>query len=478
MRLPTPTALLLVMTGASRKSLARPSSRGLRCALAVLGCWCAAAGLSAEEFPKTAENGSLRLTVSSVRMTGSYGGRSAPPGRQWFVVGCRWLNRIDARRAAEREAVTMVEVGDLAQHLYLVTDGALGTLQRLSGERGRKSLGEVVLGKPGDSLIGDLVFEIPAERGAGAELRFYDDIAGHFTMVLGEPLPTPQPVGALARNQVGEFGVFGIEDPAAVPEGVVVPQGCRLVAVDFRGRSVWTTTGDAPVYDFSKPAGAQVERVNLLDWPGTAQSCVLLVEGEYAYLPIGGTLPDDARFLPEVFTGGTLLFAVPREARALELRGTPGRAGTEDGVLDLAPVRLRVGGGEPRPMAWTMPLRITDEMFHVAVAARRERSFAGEDIGEGREFLVLDVGVENTGAGDEYFQPAEQLQVVDGEADPIACDEATWRGTRAPAHAVHVPAGERRRFELAFRVAAGATPKLAFRGGSFEEQYELPVKSP
>lgn len=422
-----------------------------------------------------AENGSLRLTVSSVRATESYGGKPAPQGRQWFVVGCRWLNRIDARRAAEREAVTMVEIGDLAKHLYLVTDGALGTLQRLGGERGRKSLGEVVLGNPGDSLTGDLVFEIPAGQGAGAELRFYDDIAGHFTMALGEPLPTPQPVWMMTRNQVGEFGVFRVDDPAAAPEGVAVPPGCRLVLVDFRGRSVWTTTGDAPVYDFSKPTGAQVERVNLLDWPGTAQSCVLLAEGEYAYLPIGGSLPDDARFLPEVFTGGTLLFAVPCEARSLELLGTLGHAGTEEGVLDLAPVRLRVSGGEARPAEWTMPLKLTDEMFRVAVAARRERSFAGENSDEGREFLVLDVGVENTGSGGEYFQPAEQLQVVDGDADPVACDETTWRGARAPALAVYVPAGERRRFELAFRVTADAAPKLVFRGGSFEEQHELPV---
>jgi hypothetical protein len=442
-----------------------------------LWCWCAV-GWAAEEFPKTAENGSVRLTITAIRTCGSYGGEAAPQGRQWFVAGCRWLNRIDARRAAEREAATMVEIDDLAKHLYLVTEGTLGRLQRLGGERGRRSLGAVVLEKPGDSLIGDLVFAVPAGPPAGAELRFYDDIAGHFVLGLGEPLPAARPVGEMARNQVGEFGVFRVEDPAAVPEGLVVPPGCRLVLVDFRGRSVWTSTGDAPLYDFAKPAGAQVERVNLLDWPGTAQSCVLLAEGEYAYLPLGGTLPDDARFLPEVFTGGTLLFAVPREARSLELVGTLGHAGTEEGALDLAPVRLRIGGGEARPAAWTMPLKLVDEMFRVALAARREPVFAGEKAGEGSEFLVLDVGVENTGTGGEYFQPAEQLRLVDGETDPMVCDEATWRGAHAPARALYVPAGERRRCELAFRVAAGAVPKLVFLGGSSETQQELPGPTP
>lgn len=441
--------------------------------------WCGAVALAAAEFPVSAENGALRLTVESVRSAATYSGSAAPEGRQWFVAGCRWRNRIDAKLAAERGAATAMAVGDLAKHLYLVVDGArLGTLRPGGGERGRRALGEVVLTSPGSALIGDLVFEIPAGGWTGAELRFYDDIAGHFVLVLGESAGPGEPPGAVVRNEVGEFGLFRVDDPVEAPAGAAVPDGCRVVSVELRARSIWKTRGPAPEYDFAAPAGAEVERTNLLDWPGTSQSFVLLADGEYASSPLGGTLPEVARFLPDVFTGGTLLFAVPRSARTLELVGTLGHAATEAGAVDFAPVRLAVSGGRPQPAAWAMPLRLSDEMFRVAVGARRERRFAGEPADEGQEFLVLDVGVENTGAGGEYFQPAEQLQLIGDDATSVACDEATWRSARRPQGALYVPAGERRRFELAFRVAAGAAPKLVFRGGSCETQHELPAPTP
>ena len=434
-----------------------------------------AVGLGAADLPRSAENGAVRLTVEGVRVAPNYGDNAAPAGRQWFVVRGRWENRIDRARAAERGLSTAVDVGDLAKHLYLVVDGAsLGLLRQLEGAGGRSSLGAVAIARPGAFVAGDMVFEVPAGAGASAELRFFDDIAGHFRLRLAGAALEPKPLGAIVRNAVGEFAVFAVGEPERLPEDVAAPAGTRAVAVELRARSVWMLTGDAPAYDFAQPAGAQVERVNLLDWPGTRQSFVLVADGEYASLPIGGTLPDDARFLPEVFTGGTLVFLAPAEAKTLELVGTLGHAATEAGVLDFAPVRLPVRGGAAQPAPWTMSLRLTDEMFKVAVGARRTASFAGETAGEGKEFVVLDVGVENTSGGGEYFQPVEQLQLVDAESGLSACDEATWRGPRRPPASLYVPAGERRRFELVFRVARGASPQLSFRGGSFETQHPLP----
>ena len=112
---------------------------------------------------------------------------------------------------------------------------------------------------------------------------------------------------------------------------------------------------------------------------------------------------------------------MPEEAKALELVGTLGHAGTEEGVMDFAPLCLPVAGGQAKPAAWTMP-----------------------------------------------------LQLVDAEAGVLVTDEITGRGPRRPEAQVYVPAGERRRFELVFRTAKGASLKLNFRGGSAETQHELP----
>ena len=393
------------------------------------------------------------------------------------MVRGRWENRIDPKRAAERELATQYLAEELARHLYLVIDGAsLGQLQsQLADAAGHGAMAQIALPKPGSVSEGDMVFEIPAGAFASAELRFYDDITGYISLSLAGIPPVAKPVGPVLRNEVGEFALFAVADPAKTP---AAPAGSRAVSVELRGRSQWKTTGPAPLYDYAKPAGAAVERVNLMDWPDTRKSFLLLADGEYAYAAQGGTLPESVRFLPEFFTGGSLVYFVPAEAKSLELVATLGHAATEAGAIDLAPVRLPVSGGPAKAAAWAMPLKITDEMFKVAVGARRAATFAGEAAGEEKEFLVLDVGIENTGKGGEYFQQESQLQLVAGEGELMDCDEITRRGPHRPEAELYVPAGERRRCELVFRVVTGASPKLNFRGGSFEEKYELPVAKP
>jgi len=431
----------------------------------------------AADFPRWAENGALRLTVEGLRVTETYGETSAPVGRVWLVVRGRWENRIDRRRASERELPIALEVGELAKHLYAVIDGAsLGSLRALEGVGGRRSLAGVTLAKPGDFVAGDMVFEIPAGAYSSAELQFYDDTTGHLRLALAGVTPEAKPPGLAVRNAVAEFALFAVSDPALVQNSAAVPVGSRAVAVELRARSLWRTVGPAPSYDFSLPAGAQVERVNLLDWPETQRSFVLVADGEYAAMPVGGTLPSDARFLPGVFTGGTMVFHVPAESESLELVGTLGRASTEAGVMDVTPVRLSVRAVPAKAKAaeWTMPLRLADEMFGLGIAARRLSVFAGESAGPSQEFVVLDVGVQNTSSKGEYFQPEAQLQLLDPEAGLLTCDEIAERGPRRPYAEIHVPAGERRRCELVFRVAKGAALKLNFRGGSSETQHELP----
>lgn len=447
-------------------------------ALVVVVLWLSAAlSGGAADFPMVAENGALRLTVESVRCAASYGENAAPQGRQWCVVRGSWANRIDAKRAAERELATQYLAETLASHLYLVIDGAaVGLLQpQLADEAGRPAMAAIALPKPGAVSAGDMVFDIPCGAYASAELRFYDDITGYLRLSLAGAPPEVKPVGPVLRNQVGEFALFAVADPAPGP---AAPAGLRAVSVELRARSQWKTSGPAPQYDFAKPAGATVERINLMDWPDTRKSFLLLADGEYAYAAQGGTLPESARFLPEFFTGGTLIFLVPAQAKSLELVGTLGHAATEAGAIDIAPVRLSVGGGPAKPTAWTMSLKLSDEMFKVAVGVRRAATFAGEAAGEGMDFVVLDVGMENTGKGGEYFQPESQLQLVTGEGELLGCDEITGRGAHRPEAELYVPAGERRRCELVFRVASGTSPKLNFRGGSFEEKHELPLWRP
>jgi hypothetical protein len=431
---------------------------------------------AAPTFPVTAGNGALRLTVDSLRTAPAYGETAAPAGQQWLVLAARWENRIDPRFAAERELPVAYENDGLAKHLYVVIDGrTLGTLAGdLEDGAGHRSRAGIFLAKPGATTAGDLVFGIPTGPFASAELRYYDDTTGHFALALAGTPPTARAVKGPVRNQVGEFALYAIDDPA---KDVKAPSGFRAIALELRGRSVWTTAGDAPLYDAGHPRGAQTQQVKLLDWPDTRKSLLLLADGEYAYAPQGGTLPDAARFLPDAATGGTLVFFVPTSAQTLELTCTMTRTDTGEDAPNAAALSFAVAGTPAKPGAAKLPLRITDEMFQVGIAARRTPEFAGEKAADGQTFVILDVIAENTGGGAEYFQPRSQLSLTDATGALAEADEITARGAHRPEDIVFVPAGGHRRFELVFRLSAAQTaPKLHFRGGSFEQDYQLPLK--
>ena len=436
-----------------------------------------AATLAPAAAPVAMQNFAVAVTVAPAEFRPTYGGERAGAGRQFAVLATSWVNRIDPKLAEARGLAPGYGVDDLAQHLFLVVDGkSLGELRGgLAGGTRGPSLTRVMLAKPGARVEGDVVFEIPAGAPASLDLRFYDDIAGDMALALRGPAPAATPVAPLQRNAVGEFGVFGFEDPA--PEAKA-PAGFRAVAVELRARSVWTNKKEAPAYDSSREAGTPIDRVNLLDWPDVHTYLHVLADGVHACSAADGSgLPDTLRFIPEFLTGRRIVFLVPADAKSLELFCAMPHAATDDGTLDLAPLRFpltaRIAARAPLPGG----LEIQDEMFHVAITARRAAQFAGEPAGENLGFVVLDVEVVNGGRTGEFFQPAEQLALLDADGNDVAPDAVTARGPHRPeGDKVHLPPGERRRFELAYRVDARLEAlRLSFHGGEFAQTYDLKV---
>jgi hypothetical protein len=191
-------------------------------------------------------------------------------------------------------------------------------------------------------------------------------------------------------------------------------------------------------------------------------------------------LPDTLHFIPEFFTGARAVFLVPADARRLELFCAMPHASTDDGVLDLAPLRFPLVDVPAARSAAAGPLKITDDIFQLAVGARRTDRFAGEAAGDGQVFVVLDVDVSNHGASGEFFQPAEQMPVLDAGGGENGPDAVTARGAHRPeGDKVHLPPGEERRFELVYRVDATLKPiRLSFHGGTFAQTYDLPADAP
>lgn len=445
----------------------------LRFALAFVG----AVAVAQAKLPVTGQNFAIGLTIDSLKTATRYGARQAPDGRQFVILATRWENRIDPKFATERGVATAYTVPDLSQHLFLAIDGvSVATLLPATDDgTGRKSLGSITLSKPGAKTLGDVVFEAPAGPFTSADLRFLDDTTGYIALALAEPTPAPKPQLPLQKNQVVEMGIWSFTDE---PKSPAPPAGFRRITVDLRARSLWTMEGEAPAYDPN--ATGSVTRVHLLDWSEARNYIHVLADGEYAY-PVeeSSAFLASPRFIPEFFSGGQLTFFVPADATSLDLLcEMPHASAPGSGTLDLAPMAFPLRAlGAPAKAADKSPLlTIKDEMFSIAVlSARKTDAFHGESAGEDKQLIVLDVRVKNEGASGEFFVPRDQLSMLNADESEVGVDDdATAKGPHRPESQVHFPPGASRRFEVVFRIDKSVTrPRLSFRGGSFQQAYEL-----
>jgi hypothetical protein len=438
-------------------------------------------------------NRGVLLTVHSAARVGRYGTRTALDGRALLVLDTEWENTIPFTFVREQKTAqpTMYKIPDLADHLYLLLDGQ--RVARISEVAetliGHVPLKDFALDRIGSRLRGNVVFEVPAAGPVGAaELRFYDFAHGHIVMPLyldGAKPTELKPVAALLKNEVVEAGVFGFAKQPAL-DGQTAPEGMTFVVADLRARSLFTFDGDASAFNPKATPGSKMRVGTVADWTEAHRFLQLVVDGERAYSPIlpGTTLPDAPRFLPDVYTGGRVVFLAPSDAKSLEVR------------CDFPNAKPPGGGGYLRPKGITLTLEgkrpalpqhkpiasVDDDVFKVAVVAQAvAQRFGGVAAPEGRKFLVLDVVVNNVGKQGELFQTSEQLKYApQDDSAPVDVDTATFNGKYRPAPLVFIPPGERRTFQVAFAVAAAeARPRLAYGGVSVAKVLDLqPLDAP
>jgi hypothetical protein len=441
-------------------------------------------------YPVRAEgfNRSVRLMIANAAELPSYGNYKAPAGTWLMVMGTEWENVIPLTYVkSQKKAIgTTYAIPNLADHLYLVLNGR--EVVKLSDATaklpGHVPVQNFKLAKLGDRLRGNLIFTVPDRTDLGyAEIRYYDFTHGHAVIPLGDPavgakLRTAlKPVSPPQKNEVVEAGVYGVEKLKSV-NGKEAPTGQTYVSVDFRATSQFTFEGDASAFDSKAAPGRKMQIGTVADWTDALQYVQLVVDGEVSLQPIAGlsTLGETPRFLPDLPTGGKLVFLAPADYKSLELKCTFPNGKTPSGqVIHPKPLTIAVEGTPPA-LAEIKPIKtLEDDVFVVHfLKSRLAPDFAGIKAGDGQQLWVVDVAVQNRGQAAETFQTKDQLRYmaadVQQEAAPV-----TWTGPRPAAELLLIPPGERRSFQIVFNVpAADAAPKLGYNGISKAEVVELP----
>lgn len=435
--------------------------------------------------PVRAETGNraIAVTIRNAALADSYGEAKAADGRLFLILSTQWENVLPVKISAENKSIpTGYKIPNLAEHVYLVVDGkkVARVLPAMGKLPGHLKLLDFDLPALGDIAKGNLIFDVPRDLALSANhfsLHYFDLTHGHFTISLaGKPPEAPKPIGVVRTNQIMEAGVYAIRRDAELA-GRKAPAGMTYVTVDFRAESKYTADADASAFDPAAAPGYKVRKAIFADWAEWQKYVSLLVDGQYAYAvdPELSDLPLVPRLLPEVKTGGSMVFLAPAETKGMELKlSFPGaRSGTQ--IIRPTGIELLVDGRNITPPKRDAVVAIDDDLFKVAIVGQTTATeFAGVKP-KGR-FLVLDIEVRNAGRQGEFFQVKEQLKVVNEQGAMMTIDDATFAGVRRPTPLVYLPATEQRAFQVVYDVpVAMARPRLAYAGIALAKVFDLPA---
>ena len=420
---------------------------------------------AAAELPPALEaaNRACRLRIHSVLERPSYGGKSPAPGMKVLILDAEFENIIPMTLIQSNQVPTLYKIPQLGDHLYLVVNG--NRVSRLPADAatlpGHVGTTGFLLDRLGTRLRGNLVYEIPVEGAGPLDLRFYDYAHGHMALTLRPGAKVEAtPAVPLQENEVLEAGIYRVErKPASA--------GMSAVRVEIGARSRMFTEGDATAFDPKAKPGDKLKIGTVSDWTDLRKHCHALVDGTRSYGPQVLEIGEAPRFLPDVMTGGAVVFLVPEKTQSLEIRCDFPNARLPDGtVVHPKALSFLIEGKRPDPAATPAVAEIDDEIFKVAVRGQAVApEFAGVKAPPGTVFLVLDVSVKGAGKAGEIFQSVEQLYVATEKGAQLPMHEATFKGPNAPEKLHLVPTGETRTFQAVFAIpSTDRKPRLSYRG--------------
>lgn len=389
------------------------------------------------------ESKGLRLRVTGVQVAEERGQvRAGPPGRL-IVLQTQWINRLDRQ----------FEIPNPARHVYLIVNGSrIAALHpQARAIPGHVSTDRIVMPGTGSIVKGEMVFQTSQSEVRSLELRFFETQYGNIALPLveGPAQGQARPLAGPAGNGAVELAVFSMHRSDSLA-GKNAPPGLTYLVLDLRGQSL-----------------ARGQNLALADLPEWSRYTYLVADGQYAY-PASPSpdWPERQRLLPGLLTGGEVAFLAPQKAACLELRmDSPS---LERGPTPAsAAIVLPLEGARPQTPEPPHLAEAVDEMFRVRILSQATLpSPAGQKAADKTRLLLLELSVTNAGKTGQWFQPAQQVKYLTMKDAALEMSDLSARCLRPCGRTVWVPAGQRRVFQMVFRVPAEEkTAHVRFTGG-------------
>ncbi len=260
------------------------------------------------------ENRVMGLSVLGVETRSDWNGIAAAAGEMYLVLDLLFENRKPFDLIQQDGGQRALRVGNLEQNLVLVAGSKTHAVINEELQGADLLPDTFVLPRPGEVGRGKVVYRLADDSPGPLSLRFYHIEYPVLAMTLQEEdqAGVVQQVDDLQQHHFLELGISSLEEVEAGQLGQPSADK-RFVAVELLGRSRLTRTNPANHDDAGADPEATVETPRVVPYLYADQHIQLVSPDGYVYLP-DWQLSDLERiptFLPDVLTGGRLIFSLP-----------------------------------------------------------------------------------------------------------------------------------------------------------------------
>jgi hypothetical protein len=392
------------------------------------------------------ENRVMSLSVLGVETRSDWNGRAAAAGEMYLVLDLLFENRKPFDLIQQDGGQRALRVGNLKQNLVLVAGSKTHAV--INEElQGTDLLPDTfVLPRPGEVGRGKVVYRLADDSPGPLSLRFYHIEYPVLAMALQEEdqAGVVQQVDDLQQHHFLELGISSLVEVEASQLGLPSTDK-RFVAVELLGRSRLARTNPANHHDAGADPEATVETPRVVPYLYADQHIQLVSPDGYVYLP-DWELSDLERiptFLPDLLTGGRLIFSLPEAVDTYRVSLYFPNFGTiTEGTQ-----------GFPAPMffgeaAEGFAYRERDTVLDFGLEQLRVRVIDIERTDEG---LEVEVEVFNETDGPGFWPMESRLGITPADTQRRITATAMTDSYDTPlAWNAHLPPGEPRRMRLHF----------------------------